>query len=204
MLIYVSSQAQHCVPRAVTCTGDSQCNGLCEFSAFSLATLVFLDCSFSSPPPLSAAFYILTLCGAAGVIVLSQVLFASAVQWFCSILLSQLANALPSVLLYCVLLFRTQVQLSCKATPVSLSGELVFHGKKFQSLSLYFLGKHLAQGSEPNRRVFPSWIQVCWQKERLRLPISVLFVPLEYVLAAAVASVLAITFCCGGEQCSSI
>lgn len=34
----------------------AQCNGLCEFSAFSLAPLAFLDCSFSPPPPLSAAF----------------------------------------------------------------------------------------------------------------------------------------------------
>lgn len=53
----------------------------------------------------------MTLCGAAGVIVLPQVLFASAVEWFCSILLAQLANVLPSVLLYCVA-FRAQVQLS--------------------------------------------------------------------------------------------
>lgn len=65
---------------------------------------------------------------------------------------------------------------------MSLNRELVSHvknGRKFQSLSQYFLGKDLAQGSEPSRRVFPSRIQVCWQNERLRLTIAVLSVPPE-------------------------
>lgn len=112
----------------------AQYNGLCEFSAFTLATLF---CFFFFLTVLSALLleccllypHLITLCGAAGIIGLSQVLFASAVQWFCSILLSQLANALSSVLLYCVLLFRIQVQLSQKETPLSLNGELVFCGK---------------------------------------------------------------------------
>lgn len=156
------------------CTGDSPMQWiLWVFNLFSCNSGFFgllfqpsctFECCLLYP-------HLITLCGAAGVIVVSQALFASAVQWFCSILWSQLANALPSVLLYYVLLFRTQVQLSWKETPVSLSGELVFHvenGKKFHNLSLYFLGKDLAQGSEPDRRVFPSWIQVVfteWKAE---------------------------------------
>lgn len=38
---------------------------------------------------------------------------------------------------------------------------------KIESLSLCFFRKDLAQGGEPNKRVFPSWSQVRWQNRRL-------------------------------------
>lgn len=83
----------------------AQCNGLHEFSAFSLATLVFFECLFQPSSTLECCLlypHLITFCGAAGVSVPSHVLFASAVQWFFSTLLSQLANVLPSGLLCCV------------------------------------------------------------------------------------------------------
>lgn len=85
LLIYVSSQAQRCVRELSPVWVTAQCNGLREFSSFSLATLVFFGLLFQPSSTLECCLlypHLITLCGAAGVIVLSQVLFASAVQWF--------------------------------------------------------------------------------------------------------------------------
>lgn len=76
-----------------------QCNGLCEFSAFFLASFGFWTALSVFLLSLECCHLDL-ICEAAGVTVLS--LFALVVQQFCSILLVQLANALLSVQLCCL------------------------------------------------------------------------------------------------------
>lgn len=180
LLIYVSSQAQRSVPRAVTCMDDSPMQWTAWiFSLFS-CNFGFFWMSLSALlhpwvlPFISSPDHLLWGCRCVSPIP-RPVCFCCSMVLFHPFITTGKCSSLWPPLLCCFLGLKSSF---LEKRPLWVSAENWSStwkmGKNSRTLACIFLEKHLAQGSEPNRRVFPSWIQVCWQNERLRLAIHVL------------------------------